>query len=147
MRSRLRIQQHNIHKSLQKSLHWKKLKNTRRTKGGVREKGRKGKTHTICVMSRNAGDSLAPSNSTAPPIVSSQSIIQTDCSREPPPKKIRRPKQNALQFFSHHTRFLRRRFTSEASFRNRTCSWRACGILWPPSPGETFFTGKKTVML
>ncbi len=32
-----------------KTLHWKKLKNTRITKGGVREKGRRGKhTHHLC---------------------------------------------------------------------------------------------------
>jgi len=32
-----------------KTLHWKKLKNTRRTKWGVREKGRRGKhTHHLC---------------------------------------------------------------------------------------------------
>jgi len=57
-------------------------------------------------MSRNAGDSLAPSNSTAPPIVSSQSIIQTDCSPEPPPKKNSNTKTECAPVFFHIKLFL-----------------------------------------
>lgn len=120
-----------------KTLHWKKLKNTRRTKWGVREKGRRGKhTHHLChesecrrlfgtleqhstthrLLSINNPDRLLPGTS--------------------PEKKFEHQNRMRSSFFSHQTLSPRNRFTSEASFRTRTCSWRACGILWPPSPGE-----------
>ncbi len=122
----------------------KEAKEYKKNKRGSKRKGKKGKnTHHLChesecrrlfgtleqhstthrLLSINNPDRLLPGTS--------------------PPKKIRRPKQNALQIFSHHTLFLRSSFTSEASFRTRTCSWRACGILWQQSPGEAFFTGGK----
>lgn len=147
MSSILRIQHHKIHKSLQKSCSEREYKKNKR---GSKRKGKKGKkTHTICVMSRNAGDSLAPSNSTAPPIVSSQSIIQTDCSPEPPPpKKNSKTKNRMRSSFFHSTLFffgalLHQKQASALAHALREEHVESFGR---HRQAKLFFNGKKTVI-
>ncbi len=116
----------------------KEAKEYKKNKRGRERKAKKGKnTHHLChesecrrlfgtleqdstthrLLSINNPDRLLPGTS--------------------PPQKNSKTKTNALQVLSDNTLFLRSLFTSEASFRTRTCSWRACGILWPPLQGES----------
>jgi hypothetical protein len=90
-----------------KILHSKKLKNTRRTKGGVREKGRRGKqTHHLCHESecRRLFGTLEQ-HSTTHRLLSINNPDRLLPGTTPPKKKFEDQKQNALQFFSHHTLF------------------------------------------